>query len=104
MKSKEEMIKIIEELNETQLLQVSTFLKKLTKSNQETKEGAESLHALDSLDTFMATIVHSLTNTMYDLSLAAKHKEEKVMAKRLEVYRKKVSDGWETYKKSKVQN
>jgi hypothetical protein len=52
----------------------------------------------DPLAAFLATIVHSITNTMYDLSVEAKRKDEKVMANRLETYRKKVSEGWETYK------
>ena len=103
MKSKEELIKFIEEMPEEQIKQISTLLKKVAKHAPE-KESKIVAEALDPLDAFMATIVHSLTNTMYDLSIDANRKEEKVMAKRLEVYRKKVSDGWEKYKKTKVQN
>lgn len=103
MNSKEELIKYIEEMPEEQIQQMSTLLKKVTQHTpQQEKKIVPEI--LDPLDAFMATVVHSLTNTMYDLSLDAKRKEEKVMAKRLEVYRKKVSDGWEKYKKTKVKN
>lgn len=103
MNSKEELIKFIEEMPEEQIQQMSTLLKKVTQHTpQQEKKIVPEI--LDPLDAFMATVVHSLTNTMYDLSLDAKRKEEKVMAKRLEVYRKKVSDGWEKYKKTKVKN
>ncbi len=101
MNSREELIKFIEEMPEEQIQQMSMLLKKIAKTTVEMGPQNPPT-ALDPLDTFMSTIVHSLTNTMYDLSLDAKRKDEKVMAKRLEVYRKKVSDGWEKYKKNKV--
>ena len=107
MISKEELIKIIEEMPEEQIQQMSNLVEKIQKSelaDEITKSEPEDKkipEGLDPLDTFMATVVHSLTNAMYELSLDAKRKEENVMAKRLEVYRKKVSDGWEKYKKVK---
>lgn len=117
MEPKDELIALIEELPESQIPQAIIILKRLIEKQQENEmvieqeqeqaqpevEQAQSeiLQTLAPIDIFMATIVNSLTNIMYDLSLDAKRKEEKVMANRLESYRKKVSDGWEIYKKSK---
>lgn len=101
MNSKEELLQLIEEIPEAQIPQTITFIKKVIKKSQESKATPDAVEPLDALDAFMATMVNSLTNIMYDLSLDAKRKEEKVMAKRLESYRKKISDGWETYKKNK---
>jgi|GEM_PF-1912734 predicted nuclease with TOPRIM domain len=101
MECKNELLELIEKLSEEQMTQTNTFLKKLISNDQENETVSEQVKTLDPLDTFMATIVNSLTNTMYDLSLDAKRKEEKVMEKRLESYRKKISDGWNIYMKSK---
>lgn len=101
MKSKEELLQLIEEIPEAQIPQTITFVKKVIKKSRESTGVSDAVDPLDPLDVFMATITNVLTNTMYDLSLDAKRKEEKVMAKRLESYRKKISDGWEIYKKNK---
>jgi hypothetical protein len=107
MESRNELLRLIEELSEEEIPHAIAMIKKLIKTQHESEKSLEPLEivvpvtALAPLDAFMATIVHSLTNTMYDLSLDAKRKEDKVMAKRLEAYRKKVSDGWEIYRKSK---
>lgn len=103
MNSKEELIKFIEEMPEEQIQQMSTLLKKIAQKMPQIERKIVP-EELDPLDTFMTTVVHSLTNTMYDLSQDAKRREDKVMEKRLEVYRKKVSAGWEKYKKTKMQN
>lgn len=103
MNSKEELIKFIEEMPEEQIQQMSMLLKKIAQKMPPAERKIVP-EELDPLDTFMTTIVHSITNTMYDLSQDAKRREDKVMEKRLEVYRKKVSEGWEKYKKSKIQN
>ena len=103
MKSKEELIKFIEEMPEEQIEQMSILFKKIAQKMPQNERKIVP-EELDPLDTFMTTVVHSLTNTMYDLSQDAKRREDKVMEKRLEVYRKKVSDGWEKYKKTKTQN
>ena len=49
----------------------------------------------------MKVIVNSLSNAMYDLSVDAKRREDKVMANRFEAYRKKISEGWEIYHEMK---
>ena len=101
MDDRNELMELIAELPESEIPHVINLLKKTIKNHYENKITPGPTEGLSSLDTFMATIVHSLTNTMYDLSLDAKRKEEKVMANRLETYRKKVSEGWDIYRKSK---
>lgn len=98
MNSKNELLALIEKLPEEKIPEAIVLMKSLIEKeeNTETAPGQP-----DPLDAFMAVIVHSLTNAMYDLSADARRKEEKVMANRLETYRKKVADGWQTYQARK---
>lgn len=98
MNSKSELLALIEKLPEEKIPEAVILMKNLLEE-QENNEAASDQP--DPLDTFMAVIVHSLTNAMYDLSADARRKEEKVMASRLETYRKKVADGWQTYQTKK---
>lgn len=98
MHLRNELTELIEQIPEKEIPKAILLLKRLI----EKQKGGKSIAAsLDPLDTFMATVVHSLTNAMYDLSADARRKEENIMANRLEVYRKKVSEGWEKYKDRK---
>jgi len=98
MNLKDELIELIEQMPEQEISKAIVLLKKLI---DEQRDEISAPAPLDPLDAFMATIVHSLTNTIYDLSLDARRKEEKVMATRLEAYRKKVLEGWDKYKDRK---
>lgn len=94
MNSKNELIALIEQLPEEKIPEAIILIKNLI----EKQDGVVMTSSpSDPLDAFMAVIVHSLTNAMYDLSTDARRKEEKVMASRFETYRKKVADGWQTY-------
>lgn len=94
MSTKTELMALIEELPEEKVPEAIIFMKSLIEKRD---DSVTTPSPLDPLDTFMAVIVHSMTNAMYDLSSDARRKEEKVMANRLETYRKKLSDGWQTY-------
>ncbi len=94
MSNKDNLIALIEELPEDKILEAMTLLKELIERQD---EDADEPSPLDPLDTFMAVIVQSMTNAMYDLSIDARRKEEKVMANRFEAYRKKLSEGWQVY-------
>lgn len=94
MSTKTELMALIEELPEEKVPEAIILMKSLIEKRD---DSVTTPSPLDPLDTFMAVIVHSMTNAMYDLSSDARRKEEKVMANRLETYRKKLSDGWQTY-------
>ncbi len=94
MSNKDNLIALIEELPEDKIREAMTLLKELIERQD---EAADEPSPLDPLDTFMAVIVQSMTNAMYDLSTDARRKEEKVMANRFEAYRKKLSEGWQVY-------
>lgn len=98
MGNRNELIDLIQQLPDEKIPEAMSVLKKLIEKQADNRTAPNTL---DTLDTFMAVIVHSITNTMYDLSIDARRKDEMVMAKRLETYRKKVSEGWETYKGKK---
>ena len=98
MNSKNELLALIEKLPEEKIPEAIVLMKSLIEKEENT---AAAPGQPDPLDAFMAVIVHSLTNAMYDLSADARRKEEKVMANRLETYRKKVADGWQTYQARK---
>lgn len=98
MSSKNELITLIEQLPEEKIAEAIVLMKNLIERQDAIVTTASQL---DPLDAFMAVIVHSMTNAMYDLSADARRKEEKVMANRLEAYRKKVADGWQIYQSKK---
>lgn len=98
MDAKKQLIELIEQLPQEKIPEAIIAIEKLMEEQVDNKIAPDTQDTLDTLDTFMAVIVNSITNTMYDLSIDASRKDEKVMAKRLETYRKKVSEGWETYK------
>jgi len=92
MNDKEKLMELIEQLPEDKFPEAIALLANLIKKQNAVEE------IPDPLTTFMGVVVSSLTNTIYDLSVDAKRKEEKVMANRLEAYRKKISEGWEVYR------
>lgn len=50
------------------------------------------------LQELLTGMVYGLSNSLYDLSADAEKKGDKVLAKRLDVYRKKVAETWDSYK------
>lgn len=98
MSNKQELITLIEQLPEEKISEAIILIRNLI----ETEEAIETtVSQPDPLEAFMAVIVHSVTNAMYDLSTDSRRKEEKVLANRLEAYRKKLADGWHTYQSKK---
>lgn len=98
MSNKQELIELIEQLPEEKISEAISLLKNLMEIEEDTVTTAIQP---DPLEAFMAVIVHSVTNAMYDLSTDARRKEEKVLANRMEAYRKKLADGWHTYQSKK---
>lgn len=103
MSPKKELIELIQQLPEEKIPGAITLLRKLIDTAPKGEESSQSSESIsDPLQDFMAIIVYSMTNTLYDLSVDAGRKEEKVMSNRLETYRKKVSEAWEIYKSKMV--
>jgi len=108
MNDKKELLELIENLPEEKLPEAMMLLKSLfeqqsqqLEKQQVDEQGLQGQDISDPLDDFMTIVVNSLTNMMYDLSVDAQRKEEKILAKRLETYRKKMSDGWNVYQINK---
>ncbi|WP_378954859.1 hypothetical protein [Pelosinus sp. sgz500959] len=104
MSSQNELMTLIGQLPEEKIPEAILLIKNLLE--KESESGAATAIAptptqLDPLDAFMSIVVHSMTNAMYDLSTDARRKDEKVMANRFEAYRKKLSEGWQTYQGKK---
>jgi len=95
---KNELMTLIEQLPEDKMGEGVALLKKLIEKQD---DGLVSYTPLENMETFMKVVVNSLTNAMYDLSVDAKRREDKVMANRFEAYRKKISEGWEIYHEMK---
>lgn len=98
MNLKNELMTVIGQLPEEKIPEAILLLKSLL---EKTDTATPVPNKLDSLDEFMSVMVSSMSNTMYDLSSDCRRKEEKVMANRLETYRKKLSDGWKNYQDRK---
>jgi DNA repair photolyase len=92
MNSKTELIELIQQLPEEKIPVAIRLIKPLV----EKPESGEKIS--DPLQDFMKAIAYSINNSLYDLSIDAGRKEEKVLANRLESYRKRVADAWEIYK------
>lgn len=97
MGSKNELIELIQQLPEEKFPEAVAMLKKLVEVSKGEQSPQSGEGSSDSLQDLMAIIVYSITNTLYDLSVDAGRNKEKVMANRLETYRKKVSEAWEIY-------
>jgi hypothetical protein len=95
MNPKSELIELIQQLPEEKIPAAMAFIKQL----MEKPESGEKVQ--DPLQDFMKAMVYSMNNSLYDLSIDAGRKEEKVLSNRLESYRKRVSEAWEIYKNSK---
>ena len=101
MSPKMELIELIQQLPEEKFPEAVTLLKQLVEATPGGQAPQNGENNPDPLQDFMTIIVYSMTNTLYDLSVDAGRKDEKVMANRLETYRKKVSEAWEMYKSRK---
>ncbi len=100
MDEKQKLIQLIEGLPEAKLAGALRAIRKIAGEQQSCAETeTENSPPLQELLTGM---VYSLSNTLYDLSIDAERKGEKVMAKRLEAYRKKVAETWDRYKAVKA--
>jgi len=95
MNSKTKLIELIQQLPEEKTLAAMTLIKQLLEEPESGKS------APDPLQEFMKAMVYSMNNSLYDLSIDAGRKEEKVLANRLESYRKRVSEAWEIYNNSR---
>jgi len=95
---KNELMVLIEQLPEEKISEGIVLLKKLIEKQD---DGLVSSTPIEQMENLMKVIINSLTNAMYDLSVDAKRREDKVMANRFEAYRKKISEGWENYRESK---
>ncbi len=93
MNSKAELVELIGQLPEEKVAIAITLIKEL----QEKTESSEKTP--DPIFDLMKAVIYAMNNSLYDLSIEAGRKEEKVLANRLESYRKRVSEAWEVYKK-----
>lgn len=93
MNSKDELIELIQQLPEEKVSDAIILIKGLN------EKIASSEKKSDPLYDFMKTIAYSMNNSLYDLSIEAGRRDEKVLSNRLESYRKRVSEAWEVYKK-----
>lgn len=94
MNSKAELIELIQELPEDKIDAAIAVIKELHVRAENSGEKSP-----DPLFDLMKAVIYSMNNSLYDLSIEAGRREEKVLANRLESYRKRVSEAWETYKK-----
>lgn len=92
MDSRTELLELIEQLPEEKVAAAVTVLKELV-GKQESSE-----KIVDPLQDLMKALMYSMNNSLYDLSIDAGRKEEKVLSNRLESYRKRVTEAWEVYK------
>ncbi|AIF50630.1 hypothetical protein [Pelosinus sp. UFO1] len=92
MDSRSELLELIGQLPEEKVDTALTLLKELI-AKQENNE-----KIIDPLQDLMKALMYSMNNSLYDLSIDAGRKEEKVLSNRLESYRKRVAEAWEVYK------
>ncbi|GMA97590.1 hypothetical protein [Pelosinus sp. IPA-1] len=92
MDSRSELLELIGQLPEEKVSTALTLLKELI-TKQENSE-----KVIDPLQDLMKALMYSMNNSLYDLSIDAGRKEEKVLSNRLESYRKRVAEAWEVYK------
>lgn len=93
MNSKVELIELIQQLPEEKISDAIILIKDLNEKTAGSKEDSDPLYD------FMKTIAYSMNNSLYDLSIEAGRRDEKVLSNRLESYRKRVAEAWEAYKK-----
>jgi hypothetical protein len=95
MNSKTELLELIQQLPEEKIPAALTLIKQLVEKPENGETTPDPLHD------FIKAMVYSMNNSLYDLSIDAGRKEEKVLSNRLESYRKRVSEAWEIYKNNK---
>ncbi|AJQ28687.1 hypothetical protein [Pelosinus fermentans] len=93
MNSKAELIELIQQLPEEKVAIAITLIKELQEKTESSEINPDPTFDL------MKTVIYAMNNSLYDLSIEAGRREEKVLANRLESYRKRVSEAWEVYKK-----
>ncbi len=93
MNSKAELDELIGQLPEEKVAIAITLIKELQEKTQNSETNQDPIFDL------MKTVIYAMNNSLYDLSIEAGRREEKVLANRLESYRKRVSEAWEVYKK-----
>ncbi|MDF2634992.1 MAG: hypothetical protein K0R78_1866 [Pelosinus sp.] len=93
MNSKTELIELIQQLPEERVSEALALLKGLNENTESSEKSS------DPLQDFMKVLVYSMNNSLYDLSIEAGRRDEKVLSTRLESYRKRVTEAWEIYKK-----
>jgi len=93
MNSKAELVELIQQLPEEKVAIAITLVKELQEKTESSEKNPDPIFDL------MKTVIYAMNNSLYDLSIEAGRREEKVLANRLESYRKRVSEAWEAYKK-----
>lgn len=93
MNSKVELIELIQQLPEEKVSDAIILIKGLNEKTASSEKDSDPLYD------FMKAIAYSMNNSLYDLSIEAGRRDEKVLSNRLESYRKRVSEAWEVYKK-----
>lgn len=93
MNSKAELVELIQELPEEKVGTAIDLIKELHEKTESSETNPDPIFDL------MKTVIYAMNNSLYDLSIEAGRREEKVLANRLESYRKRVSEAWEVYKK-----
>ncbi|MCC5466033.1 hypothetical protein [Pelosinus baikalensis] len=93
MNSKAELVELIQQLPEEKVAIAITLIKELQEKTESSEINPDPIFDL------MKTVIYAMNNSLYDLSIEAGRREEKVLANRLESYRKRVSEAWEVYKK-----
>ncbi len=96
MNERKKLIQLIEGLPEEKVTLAMQAIRKVvggvkSVAEEKPKEGLP-------LQELLTGIVYSLSNSLYDLSADAEKKGDKVLAKRLDIYRKKVTETWDGYK------
>jgi len=93
MNSRAELIELIQQLPEEKVAIAITLIKELQEKTENSETNPDPIFDL------MKTVIYAMNNSLYDLSIEAGRREEKVLSNRLESYRKRVSEAWEVYKK-----
>lgn len=96
MDERQELMQLVENMEQEKLATALRVMKQL--AGDDAVAGKEKGAEVEALQELLTSMVYSLSNTLYDLSIDADRKGEKVMAKRLEAYRKKVAENWDRYK------
>jgi len=96
---KDYLLELIEQLPEDKIDSAIELIQPLL------KQSADSVNATaDPLNDFLAIVVSSLANSLYDLSVESERNGAKIAANRLDFSRKKITEAWDGYKKRTIKS